>query len=195
MSSPQSGTPDSNFQERLNRVAAARAPIEAAKPQVDVLPDWKQNIRYPAALVLTALGGVVAVLIARYVRFHLMGGSLTGEDTDITMIIDGAIAAACSFLIFGMMRFREPTFKLAQTIGIAAGIMTTHNLVHAAPGLFDKVFSTEWTDEVIAYTEPNSILFRGVTFVLIEPETAVVAGDGTGASNASTPIVRRAGKL
>ena len=51
MSGPGASGPSGSFQDRLNRVAERRAPIEAARPQVDVLPDWKQNIRYPASLV------------------------------------------------------------------------------------------------------------------------------------------------
>ena len=40
MSSPPTGTPNGNFQDRLNRVAEARAPIEANKVVVSVILDW-----------------------------------------------------------------------------------------------------------------------------------------------------------
>lgn len=189
MSSPPTGTPNGNFQERLNRVAEARAPLEANKVVVPVIPDWKENFKYPAAIVGAAFVGMLAVLISRYVRFQLLGGSLAGEDADITMMIDGGIAAACSFALFGMMRFSGPEFKAAQSVGIAIMILGMHNLVHAAPSVFKLAFSEGWTDEVVAYTEPNSILFRGASFVLIEPSNQV-AGSPT-----SEPTVRRAGKL
>jgi len=71
-------------------------------------------------------------------------------------------------------------------------VMGMHNFVHGAPGFFDAAFAPEWTDEVIAFTEPNSILFRGVSFVVIEPDTAVAGGERT--PNAA-PTVRRAGQL
>ena len=64
-------------------------------------------------------------------------------------------------------------------------IMVMHNFVHMAPGAFNAVFSKKWTDDVIAYTEPNSILFRGASFVLYEPEGEV----------ASKPTIRRGGKI
>ena len=182
-----SSGPTRSFQSRLNRVAAVRAPIEAAKPEISVLPDWKQNIKYPAAIVGAALLGILAVFIARYVRFHMTGGTLAGDDPDITMMIDGGIAAACSFALFSMLRFSGAEFKAAQTFGIAAMVMTMHNAVHAAPEVFDVVFSEEWTDEVIAYTEPKSILFRGVSFVLSD--------DSPEAAESSAPVIRRAGKL
>ena len=65
MSSPQSGAPNANFQDRLNRLAEARAPIEAAKPEVAVVPDWKENIKYPASLVGAALVGISAPIRQR----------------------------------------------------------------------------------------------------------------------------------
>ena len=184
MSSPPSSTPNNDFRARLDRVAEARAPAEAAKPVVSPIPDWKENIKYPAAIMGAAFAGMLGVFVARYVRFQMMGGSLAGDDPDITMLIDGAIAAGCSFVVFSILRFSGSTFKAAQTFGIAAMVCIMHNFVHAAPGLFSKVFSPEWTDEVIAYTEPNSILFRGASFVLYEPEAEI----------AKKPTVRRAGK-
>ena len=185
MSSPPSGTPNAGFQDRLNRVAEARAPIDAAKPQVSVIPDWKENIRYPAKLVGCALVGMMAVFVARYVRFHMMGGTLAGEDADITMLIDGGIGAACGFLLFAILRFDGKEYKAAQTFGIVAMVMVMHNLVHYMPGVFNTLFSETWTEDVIAYTEPNSILFRGNSFVLYETESQV----------AEAPAVRRRGKL
>lgn len=185
MSSPPSGSPNGEFQARLERMAEARAPIDAAKPVVSPIPDWKENIKYPAAMVGAFLVGMLAVFVARYVRFQMMGGSLAGEDPDITMLIDGAIGGACSFLLFAVLRFEGAAYKTAQTFGIFAMICVMHNFVHGAPGLFNKLFSEDWTNEVIAYTEPNSILFRGASFVLFEPENEV----------ASKPTIRRAGKI
>lgn len=185
MSSPQTGRPNSAFQNRLNRVAEARAPIDAAKPEVSAIPDWRENLKYPGAIVGSAVVGMLAVIVARYVRFQMLGGSLAGDDADITMAIDAGIGAACGFLLFAMLRFDGKEFKAAQTFGIFAMIMVMHNLVHYMPGVFSAVFSEEWTEEVIAYTEPNSILFRGVSFVLTEPASEVAAN----------PTIRRAGKL
>lgn len=181
--SSTTGGPNSSFQDRLNRVAEARAPIEAAKPQVDLTPDWKTNIRYPLSLVGAALLGMLAVFIARYARFHLTGGALTGDDADLTMIIDGGLAAGCSFLLFGLLRFDGAEYKLAQTVGIVVMVCIMHNFVHAAPAVFDIVFSPEWTQDVIAYTEPKSILFRGVSFVL-DPEAAAMAAEARIAEDA-----------
>lgn len=186
MSSPQSGSPDSSFQARLNKVAERRAPIDASKPEVPVIPDWKENFKYPAALVGSFFVGMLAVFIARYARFHLMGGSLAGEDADIAMLLDGGIAAACSFALFSMLRFHDAQFKAAQSFGVAAMVLFMHNFVHLSPGVFGAIFSDEWAEEVVAATEPNSILFRGASFVLYTPKEET-------AEKAPLPKVRRIG--
>ncbi len=47
-------------------------------------------------------------------------------------------------------------------------ICVMHNLVHTWPGAFEIAFSQEWVSEVIETTQPQSILFRGVSFVVGE---------------------------
>ncbi len=89
-----------------------------------------------------------------------------------------------TFLLFSMLKFEGAEFKAAQTLGIVGMITIMHNFVHAAPTPFKMLFSDQWTEEVIAATEPKSILFRGVSFVLIEEEE----------SKPAIPTVRRAGK-
>ena len=124
-----------------------------------------------AAIIAAALVGMISVFIARFARFHLSGGSLAGgESADITMLIDGGLAAVLSFTLFTMMKFEGAEFKAAQTFGIAAMVCIMHNFVHAAPKAFNMVFSPNWTEEVIAGTEPASILFRGVSFVVFPEE-------------------------
>lgn len=60
------------------------------------------------------------------------------------------IAAACSFALFGMMRFSGPEFKATQSVSITIMTVGMHNIVHADPSVFNLTFSTEWTDDVIA---------------------------------------------
>ncbi|QMU57212.1 MAG: hypothetical protein GKR98_02730 [Boseongicola sp.] len=194
MSGPQNPQSDGSFQDRLNRVAERRAPIEAARPQVDVLPDWKQNVRYPSGLIGAAVLGMAAVFIARFARAHLMDGGLEGFDADITMVIDGVVAGLCSFLLFGLLRFEGKEFKAAQTFGIIAMICMMHNFVHSAPRVFSLLFSAEWTEEVIARSEPNSIYFRGNYFVLSpEQEVAEDIEDVDVPETPALPKVRRLG--
>ena len=197
MSGPMGGTPDKGFQDRLARMQERRAPIEAARPQVDVLPDWKANVRYPASLVGLVFLGMFAVFFVRYARFHLMGDTLAGESADFTMIVDAGLAGLASLLIFGaigltardssraehqslfsLQGLGDHPMKLALVVGIATMIGTMHNMVYKAPGLFSVIFSQEWTEDVIAYSAPGSIYYRGDFYVLF-PEEETVAEEET----------------
>ena len=189
MSSPQGGKPDGGFQDRLTRVADRRAPIDAAKPHVDVLPDWKADIKQPVTLVAAVVLGMLAVFIVRLLRVHLMGGTLAGDNADITMIIDGGIAIAGAFLVFHLLRIKGLKFKAAQTIGIVTMIGLMHNFVHAAPGAFGLLFSDEWSEDIVEYSEPGSIYFRGMFFTVLPPEEEVAEEPET----PELPKVRRMG--
>ncbi|MBT8460767.1 MAG: hypothetical protein KJN60_13945 [Boseongicola sp.] len=212
MSGPGSGTPDSGFQDRLNRMQERRAPIEAARPKVDVLPDWKANIRYPATLVGMAFLGMFAVFFARFVRFHLLGGTLAGDAPDITMMIDAGIAAVAGVMIyaavglsmrdanraergsmFSLDGLSDNPVKAALVVGIAIMIGTMHNMVHSMPSAFNLLFSEEWTEDIVTYSEPGSIYFRGNYFVVLPQSEATAADEaesGEGEKKA-LPKVRR----
>ncbi len=178
-----------SFQDRLQRIqanggttpepvlSAAAAPKEWEMPKsnrssgdVSPLPSWQENIKYPLSIVGAFLVGILAVFISRYGRFHISGGTLAGEDPDLTMMIDGALAAGLGFALRTAFRFESKEYITAKMVGIAVMIATMHNLVHWTPNTFTTLFSEQWTREVVWFTEPNSILFRGVSFVLVEPD-------------------------
>jgi hypothetical protein len=140
-----------------------------SKGTVSPIPSWRENIGYPAQIVGVFLAGMAAVFVARYVRFHMMGGSLAGADADLTMLMDFGFAAMVTFFLRAIMRTEGSEFTMAKTAGIAAMICTMHNAVHAQPKLFGVIFSPEWVEEVVYMTEPKSILFRGNSFVMGEP--------------------------
>jgi len=178
------------FEERLARIGASHgrppAAILAAGPQdmalaegprrradgAVVLNDWRQNIRYPAAIVGAFVVGMISVFVARYVRFHLGMGGLAGEDADTMMLIDAAMGIGAGFVLRMIFHFEAKVFQTAQAAGVVAMIAVMHNFVHWAPGVFDVIFAPDWTREVITTTEPNSILFRGVTFTFDKPAEA-----------------------
>ncbi|WP_413720407.1 hypothetical protein [Silicimonas sp. MF1-12-2] len=161
MSSPQSATPNAGFQSRLNRVAERRAPHEAAHPQIDVLPDWKENARGPAGIAAAVLTGILAVVIVRIARFHVMGVALVSESPDITLAVETGAALLLSFLIFLFLPWKGIQYRFLQFGGVALMALTMHNMVHSSPGLFRLAFSSDWTDRVLAQTEPGSMYVRG----------------------------------
>lgn len=161
MSSPQSVTPSSGFQSRLNRVAERRAPHEAARPQIDVLPDWRENARGPAGIAAAILCGILAVVIVRVARFHVMGVALVSDSPDLTLATEMGAALLLSFLMFMLLPWKGIQFRFLQFGGVALMALTMHNMVHSAPGLFRLAFSPEWTDRVLAETEASSMYVRG----------------------------------
>ncbi len=169
MGSAGSGSPDESFQERLARMEKRRAPIEAAKQPVDVLPDWKASLVKPVTLIGAVILGMIAVVFARYARFHLMGGTLAGDNPDVAMAIDLAVAFGVAAGVFAILRFEGFANKGAHLFGILVMIAMMHNMVHAAPGVFNLLFSSDWTENVVSASEPNSLYFRG-DFIELAPE-------------------------
>lgn len=179
------------FQARLNRIRNRGADMPLPEPAlaeagslppsrqrkaaprkkpVSPVPSIWENLAYPLSILGAVLIGMIAVFAARYARFHLQGGTLVGEDADIAMMLDGALAFCVGFVFRSFFRFESQEFITAKTLGIAAMIALMHNLVHWAPGLFTGLFDADYVTATIEMTEPNSILFRGVSFVLIDPE-------------------------
>lgn len=130
------------------------------------LPSLRDTIGYPASIVGAVLIGMLAVLVTRWARHMLLGGSLIGEDADIMMAIDGGVALAFGLVMKWLFRLSGKLQETARTVGILAMIGVMHNLVHILPGAFEMAFSPEWVTAVIESTEPQSILFRGESFVL-----------------------------
>ncbi len=161
MSSPQSANPNAGFQDRLNRVAERRAPHEAERPEIEVLPDWKENARGPAGIAVAILVGILAVVTVRIARFHVMGVALVSDSPDMTLAIEMAASLLLSFMIFMLLPWKGIQYRFLQFAGVALMALTMHNMVHTSPGLFRLVFSPEWTDRVIAATEPSSMYVRG----------------------------------
>lgn len=173
------------FQQRLDRIAKGGpntigqvyvGPAEmpdSKKKKKSAGPDILDNLFIPISMIGAFLVGALAVFVTRFVRFHMMGGDLTGDNADLWMIVDSVIAVGIVITLRSLFRFGGKALETAKTVGIVAMILTMHNFVHLAPGTFSKVFSPEWTDQVIATTEPKSILFRGISFVVGDmPEEA-----------------------
>ena len=168
-----------DFQERIARIQAKSRvqsvplepmqpiPAEAAKPRevlddVNLYGDWKENIRFPLAIVGAFLVAILAVFLARYARFHLIGGDPSGA-SDVSLLIEAGLAAGVGFIFRSAMRFETKEFMTANVAGIVVAVCTLHNLVHWYPGIFDNLFSPDYTDNVILMTDSNSLLVRGIS--------------------------------
>ena len=179
MSSPVGDTgPARSFESRLNRVEDARAPHEDGKPEVSVLPDWRRDVAANSGILVAVLIGLLAVLAVRVGLFHFTGTAMLSDTPDITLVLEAGAASILAVAVLMFFPFNGLKFKLVELAAVAVMITAMHNLVHTVPGVFSLAFSPEWTANVLAQTEPKSILLRGEVIPLTTEEKVL-------------PIVRR----
>lgn len=123
------------------------------------------NLGYPISIVLAVMLGCMTVVLSRYVRFHLLGYDDTsaGVSGDMMMAIDAGVGIGVSFFLRQLFKLQSKTHATGQTLGMVAMILLMHNLVWIAPDQFAMIFSQEWVDMTKSYTQPRTLLFRGVT--------------------------------
>lgn len=122
------------------------------------------NLAYPLSFVLAICLGLISDAAGRLLRFGLMP-QLRPEAAS-EMLINAGLGLAIGLLLAILCRLKTTQHRVLLVIGVLVGGMTFHNLVHAAPRLFDLLFSPLWVAEVLRSTEPHSLLLRGISFVL-----------------------------
>lgn len=176
------GKRDQIFLERLGRINASGpdgtqqvfvGPADTNQkrkaPRVSIAARMTGKVSESEASTISLLGsgilvGILAVMLARYGRFHLNGGALSGPDSDIMMVVDVVLAITVAILLRMIFRVRSKVHGVGKIFGIAATILLMHNVVHIAPGLFEKAYSVEWVDQVLTDTLPVSVLVAGVSY-------------------------------
>ena len=113
---------------------------------------------YALSLLGAFAVGCLVVVAARYARFHLTG-VLPGEAPleGGTLLADMGLAFVAGLLLQQVFRFRRPEHTGAKTFGMVVAVFTMHMAVHAAPALFEPLFSEDWVTRVIRLTDPTKI--------------------------------------
>ncbi len=170
MSSPMGNAgPAQSFRSRVNRFETD----ETGGVEVSVLPDWRHDVWMKCGVPIAALLAVVSVLAVRIGLYRYTGTAMLGEDPNLIMATEtGASLILAAFLLL-FFPFSGFGYKLVQIAVVAVAITGMHNVVHSVPGLFSKMFSPEWTAQVLESTEPNSVLFQGETIVLKKEKKVV----------------------
>jgi len=132
------------------------------KPSKAQISGILYNARYPLAIALSFLLGMLTVVLARYARYHLFGLDPNGGGLEDGLFIDAGLSAALAFVIREAFDMKDPMYLSAKSAGITACVLTMHLAVHRWPGFWDMLFSVEWTDMVLDSTLPNGILFFSV---------------------------------
>jgi len=117
------------------------------------------------SVVMSVILGVICLMAARYVRFHLAAIPEAGTGATTLTVMDVGIAMFLALLIGGMVQLKTFRHVLAQVSGIAVMLVAMHNLVWIYPAEFAQVYSQAYVDQVISLTEPLSIYFNGTTIV------------------------------
>jgi hypothetical protein len=118
-------------------------------------------------LLITAfVVGVAANVAARLVDFIYNGLPGPATNVDMQMGIDFAIALVVSLLLGLVLGIRLREFIMVRVIGIAAGMLALHNLVHFYPQYFAPAFPAPWVNHILSSTEAGTIIWRGVSIVI-----------------------------
>lgn len=120
----------------------------------------------PLETLLCVLLGVFSLALGLYIRFSITGSGSPLASPDIEMAINGGLGLAIT--LFSGYFLRMPLLKMLPVgaVGVMAGVVAFHNLVHFYPEKFAEMFSPIWVEQVITTTDANSILWRGVSFTL-----------------------------
>ena len=174
----------SEFQNRLKRIAAGGpntlgqvyvgitgedGPQKVYRERAPFLSVLKSVILFPFAVAGAFTIGLIAVIVARFIRVMAYGGVLAGENADMLMIIDAGIALVAASLLRWMFRFQGRGMGWVSAVGIVAMVCLMHNLVHMEPDIFAIAFPAEWVEGVLRTTQIDTVLVRGVFFPIPYP--------------------------
>ena len=120
----------------------------------------------PFDLLLCMAMGVFSLAFGLYIQFTLTGNANPWGSPDQVMAINGGIGLSITLFLGYFLRM--PVFRMIPVgaIGVLAGMVAFHNLVHFYPEKFAEMFSPIWVEQVTTTTAANSIIWRGVSFTL-----------------------------
>ncbi len=167
-----------DFHDRLHRINAGQTlcdddgliPPEVARRYARKRPSrWREimgNTLYPLSIIFAFILGMIAVLVGRLARYHIGGADNPDLDVDILLAMDVGMAAMVAFALRMMFSLESKVHMSAKTMGIMATVATMHNAVHIYPEMTAIIFSEEYVKHTLEYTNPNTVIFRGMEFVL-----------------------------
>ncbi len=117
-------------------------------------------------IFLSLTVGVLSLGIAVYLKFAMTGDANPLDNSDVTMAINGGLGLVMA--LFGGYMLKMPMLKYAPltAMGVLAGVVSFHNLVHFYPDQFADMFSPAFVEQVTTATDAKSINWRGKSFVL-----------------------------
>jgi hypothetical protein len=123
-----------------------------------------RNALYPLSMVVCFGLGVLANAAATWLRFFLNGLPDPGADPDVDMAIQLVSAFCIAMVVAHFLRLRSGELTLSKSLGVVVCMLSFHNAVHLWPEAFKIAFSPMWVGQMLAQTEPDSLLWRGICF-------------------------------
>lgn len=124
------------------------------------------NLMYPMSLVLAVLVGVISHGIGMVLRYQVQGLPDLGANPDIEMVVQVVLGFAIAMVLGYVVGLRSNSLTPLKSAGSALGVLFFHNAVHMFPRLFAVLTSELWVNQMVTHTHPNSILWRGISFML-----------------------------
>ena len=121
------------------------------------------NLGHALSFPMAMLVGFLCHGLERYVDLTFNGLPDIKAMTDMQMLQMGGLAFAMTVVITHLIGLRDRGLLLAKALGVVAGMLFLHNLVHARPDVFDQIYSPNWVGRVMAMTEPGSMNWRGIS--------------------------------
>lgn len=118
------------------------------------------------AAITCVVAGFAAYGLARYGEWLAFGAQQSVSAAGMAQAQSAAISLAIALLLTHLMGLRDRGLLLPKVLGVVAGILFFHNVVHAWPMAFETLFSPGWVAQVMAETEPGSVNLAGANFTL-----------------------------
>lgn len=152
------------FQTRLERLNAVHADRRArTRLRESTLLD---NLAFVSRYLLALGLGVATIIASRYVQFHMAGPMWQQVDADTQVIMDNVIGAFLVLVLRMATKLDNKELAVCNMLGIWAMILGYHNAVHLLPEVFSVLFTPEYVYNMIARTEPYTLMFRDTVFTL-----------------------------
>lgn len=108
--------------------------------------------------------GFACHVLERLAEYTFAGMPDPQANIDVEMVKIAVTGFAMTVVATFLLGLRDRGLMLPKLLGVAAGMLFFHNLVHYFPDFFGQVFSPIWVAHITSVTEPNSMIWRGISF-------------------------------
>ena len=124
----------------------------------------KIGVLFEAAYAATM--GAFSVAAGKIGGFIVLGLPDPQANPDHEMMVQFVISFVIATVLGSACGMRWRSHLLWKTVGLTCGVLLFHNLVHQFPSAFEAMTSKPWVDQLIAHTQPYSLLWRGISIPL-----------------------------